>query len=168
MLAGFTGQRCRDIANITREHRKDGAIRVVQSKTGAELWIAEHCDLAAELALGGGHMSLLTRPDGSAFDSGSLGMWFAGKTEQTGLPDACVMHGLRKTAARMLAEVGCSAHESASVTGHKTLAQVENYTKAANQKRLATAAMHRLERDGDRTGSAKPPRGRVPNRKLPS
>ena len=61
MLAKFTGQRCGDIANMTRAHRKDGAIRVVQQETGSELWIKEHCDLAAELALGNGHMSLLTR-----------------------------------------------------------------------------------------------------------
>jgi hypothetical protein len=39
MLARFTGQRCGDIANTTRAHRKDGAIRVVQQKTGAELWV---------------------------------------------------------------------------------------------------------------------------------
>jgi hypothetical protein len=44
----------------------------VQQKTGAELWVPEHRDLAAELALGGGHMSLLTKADGSAFDSNSL------------------------------------------------------------------------------------------------
>ena len=73
MLARFTGQRSGDIANMTRAHRKDGAIRVVQQKTGAELWVPEHRDLATELAYGG-HMSLLTKPDGSAFDSPSLGM----------------------------------------------------------------------------------------------
>src|SRR6516162_7765778 len=39
MLAKFTGERCGDIAGMTRAHRKDGAIRVVQIKTGAELWI---------------------------------------------------------------------------------------------------------------------------------
>jgi hypothetical protein len=38
MLAKFTGQRCGDIANMTLAHRsKDGAIRGVQQKTGAEL-----------------------------------------------------------------------------------------------------------------------------------
>jgi integrase len=166
MLARFTGQRCGDIAKMTRAHRKDGAIRVVQIKTGAELWLREHRDLTAELAFVGGQMSLLTKSDGSAFDSGSLGLWFADAIEQAGLPDACVMHGLRKTAARMLAEVGCTPHEIASVTGHKTLAQVEIYTKAANQKRLATAAIHRLEQNGNRTASGKRSRTRVANRIL--
>jgi integrase len=73
-------------------------------------------------------MSLLTKADGSAFDSNGLGMWFADAIEQAGLPDACVMHGLRKTAARMLAEIGCSAHEIASVAGHKSRASRSSAT----------------------------------------
>ena len=54
MLAKFTGQRCGDIARMTRAHRKGGVIRVIQQKTGAELMIREHAALAGELALGRG------------------------------------------------------------------------------------------------------------------
>ena len=50
MLAKFTSQRCSDFAVMTMTHRKDGAIRVVQIKTGTELWFSEHRDLTAELA----------------------------------------------------------------------------------------------------------------------
>jgi integrase len=132
---------------------KRGAIRVVHQKTGAELWIHEHRDLTAELVRDNGHMSLLTKADGSAFDS--LSMWFASAIDEAGLPDACVKHGLRKTAARMLAEVGCSTHEIVSITGHAALAEIERYTKAANQKKLATAAIHKLERNAKRTASGK-------------
>ena len=57
-----------------------------------------------------------------------------GKAE---LPERCVTHGLRKAAARRLAEAGCSVHEIMAITGHRTLAEVERYTKAAEQKRLA-------------------------------
>jgi integrase len=53
----------------------------------------------------------------------------------------CSAHGLRKAAARRLAEAGCSPHQIASVTGQKTLKEVERYTKAANQERLAQDAM---------------------------
>jgi integrase len=152
MLAKFTGQRCGDLARMTRAHRKDGAIRVTQQKTGTEVLIPEHRDLSAELALGGaGHMSLLTRQDGSAFESDTLSDWFASAIEQAGLPDECVMHGLRKTAARSLAEVGCTAHEIAAITGHKSLVQVQNYTRAADQARLASGAILKLERNTRRT-----------------
>ena len=48
-LAIFTGQRKGDLVLMTRAHRKDGAIRVVQGKTGEDLWIPEHRELTAEL-----------------------------------------------------------------------------------------------------------------------
>jgi hypothetical protein len=53
-LAKYTGQQCGDIAAMTRAPRKSGAIRVVEQKTGAELWIPEHSDVAVELARGTG------------------------------------------------------------------------------------------------------------------
>jgi integrase len=163
MLAKFTGQRCGDLAHMTRSHSMDGAIRVVQQKTGADLWIPEHRALNAELAIGVQHISLLTKADGSSFDSDTLSRWFADAIQKAGLPEPCVLHGLRKTAARMLAEVGCSTHEIASITGHRSLKEVERYTEAANQRTLATAAIHKLERNAigtpiakrDRTLSAK-------------
>jgi hypothetical protein len=86
MLVKFTGQRCGDIVRMTLGHRKGGVIRVVQQKTGAELVIREHAALAGELALGGGHMALLTKVDGSAFDSDSLSMWFANAINEAGYP----------------------------------------------------------------------------------
>lgn len=148
-LARYTGQRCGDVAAMTRAHRKDGTIRVVQQKTGTELWVHEHQELAAELKRGEqGHMSLLTKTDGGSFDGESLSPWFADAIEEAGLPDECVMHGLRKVAARDLADAGCTEHEIMSVTGHKSLAEVQRYTKAANQKRLNSSAILKLERNG--------------------
>ncbi|MFX6357469.1 tyrosine-type recombinase/integrase, partial [Acinetobacter baumannii] len=57
--------------------------------------------------------------------------------------ERCKAHGLRKAAARRLAEAGCSASEIAAITGHKTLAEVERYTRAADQERLARQAIQR-------------------------
>jgi len=155
-LAKYTGQRCGDLARMTRAHCKDGFIRVVQQKTGAELWIRQHQNLTAELS-NVDQLSLLTSSKGAAFDPDSLGRWFANAIDQAGLPDDCVLHGLRKTAARMLADAGCSVHEIMSVTGHRSLAEVERYTRAAHQKKLASAAILKLEQNTDRTGSAKRP-----------
>jgi integrase len=156
MLARFTGQRRGDLAAMTKAHRRDGTIRVVQEKTGAELWIPEHRDLDAELARGEtGHMSLLTKANGAAFSSDTLGHWFADAIDAAGLSDECVLHGLRKTAARALAEAGCTVHEIQAITGHKSLAEVERYTKAASQKAGATAAILKLEANAKRTASGK-------------
>lgn len=57
-------------------------------------------------------------------------------------------HGLRKAAARRLAEIGCSAHQIAAITGHATLAEVQRYTKAADRKRMAREAMQKLVEGG--------------------
>jgi integrase len=55
----------------------------------------------------------------------------------------CSAHGLRKAAARRLAEAGCTAHEIAAITGHASLKEVERYTRAVDQQKLATAAMEK-------------------------
>jgi integrase len=44
---------------------------------------------------------------------------------------------------RRLAEDGASEKEIAAWSGHKTLREIERYTKAADQKRLAKAAVKR-------------------------
>ena len=69
----------------------------------------------------------------------------ASAIQAAGLPQACVLHGLRKTAARMLAEAGCTDREIMAITGHRTTAMVSHYTKHADQKRRATAAIHKLQ-----------------------
>jgi integrase len=53
--------------------------------------------------------------------------------------------GLRKTAARKLAEAGCSEEEIKSVTGHTTSQMVSHYTKQASKRKLSSAAIHKLE-----------------------
>lgn len=55
-------------------------------------------------------------------------------------PGRLVPHGWRYTAARELAEAGCSDAEIQSVTGHKTLAMVQKYRSQANQKRASKRA----------------------------
>jgi integrase len=159
-LARYTGQRRGDIAGMTRAHRSGGRIHVTQQKTDTDLRIPEHKELTAELARGDqGHMSLLVNAAGKAFSPDQLGQDFADWIKAAGLPDDCVLHGLRKVAARDLANAGCSTHEIMSITGHKSLAEVERYTKAASQTRLADAAIFKLEQNGKRTASGKRTRG---------
>ncbi len=145
VLARYTGQRKSDLVGMTRAHIKDGAIRVIQGKTGEELWIPEHRAMTAELACGvSEHMSLLTTTQGKAFDPVYFGAWFADAISKAGLPDDCVLHGLRKTAARQLAEAGCSEQEIQAITGHATSRMVAHYTKGADQRKRATSAITSL------------------------
>ncbi|MET0568319.1 MAG: tyrosine-type recombinase/integrase [Hyphomicrobiaceae bacterium] len=145
-LAVYTGQRKGDVVAMTRAHRKDGLIRVKQGKTGEEVWIPEHRALKDELECGEtGHMSLLTTSLGKGFDPVYFGAWFADAIEDAELPDDCVLHGLRKTAARKLADAGCTEEEIKAITGHVTTQMVSKYTKTAEKKKRASAAILKLE-----------------------
>jgi integrase len=54
----------------------------------------------------------------------------------------CSAHGLRKAAARRLAEAGwCTTHEIAAITSHASLKEIAHYTKAVDQQKLAASAM---------------------------
>lgn len=146
----YTGQRRSDVVLMSWSDVKDGAIGVVPLKTkrttGVRLWIPIHPALAQELTaaerLG---ETILTTSLGKAFTGNGFGNFMADKIAAAGLPDACVTHGLRKAAARRLAEAGCTTNEIAAITGHATLQEVARYTKAAEQKRLARAAIERLQ-----------------------
>ena len=86
------------------------------------------------------------------FSAKGFSNFMADRIGQAELPDRCVTHGLRKAAARRLAEAGCSANEIASITGHVTLEKIAPYTKAAEQRKLARAAIKRLPGGEDESG----------------
>ena len=78
-----------------------------------------------------------------------FGNFMADPISEAGLPERCATHSLRKAASRRLAEAGCFANEIAAITGHATLAEVSRYTKTAEQRRLAHAAIDRLTKSRD-------------------
>lgn len=122
-------------------------IRVCQVKTGAELWIPLHPELSAILAeTPADNMTFLMTAQGKPFSAAGFGNWFSAAARAAGL-QACSAHGLRKAAARRLAEAGCTHKQIAAITGHKSLREVERYTSAADQKRLAVEAVERLGKD---------------------
>jgi integrase len=57
-------------------------------------------------------------------------------------------HGLRKAAARRLAELGCSEHQIMAMTGHASVSELTKYTRAANRKRMGREAMAKLIESG--------------------
>src|SRR6516225_5946883 len=58
-----------------------------------------------------------------------------------GLPSNCRLHGLKKAGMTRFADAGATAHELMAISGHKTLSQVQLYTRDANDKKLADSAM---------------------------
>lgn len=138
----YTGQRGSDVYRMTWADIAGDAIRVAQQKTKTKLVIALHPNLCRVLAMAKReHLSILTTAYGQPFSLKGFGNMISDAISDAGLPERCKAHGLRKAAARRLAEAGCTASEIASITGHKTLAEVERYTRMADQERLARAAI---------------------------
>jgi integrase len=145
-LALYTGQRRGDLVRMGRQHIRNGDIEVRQEKTRTVLVIPMHANLVAVLeATASEHLMLLTTETGKPYAPNDLSDEFRSWCDAAGLPSECSLHGLRKAAARRLAEAGCSAHEIAAITGHKTLKEVELYTKSADQVRLARQAIARTK-----------------------
>jgi integrase len=143
-LGVYTGQRRGDVIYIGRQHIRDGVLTVRQAKTGATLALPVHPELERIIAATPlGHLTLLTTKTGKSYGADDFSTRFRSWCDDAGLPQRCVFHGLRKAAARRLAEAGCTAHEIAAITGHATLKEIERYTKAADQARMARAAMAR-------------------------
>jgi integrase len=148
----YTGQRRSDVVVMGRQHVRDGVIRVRQFKTGTELSIPLHAELQAIIAeSAAGQMTFLVTEFGKPFASAGFGNWFREQCDMANLRH-CSAHGLRKAAARRLAEAGCTEHEIASITGHASLREITRYTKAADQKKLAVTAMGKVSG----TASVKP------------
>jgi integrase len=121
-------------------------IRVVQQKTGRKLTIPLHRELLTVLAGAEREYAMIINTDyGRPFTVDGFSQWLRIAITAAGLPLDCQPHGLRKAAGRRLAEAGCSAHEIMAVLGHKTLSEAERYTREADQTRLATEAMIKLE-----------------------
>jgi integrase len=143
-LGLYTAQRRGDVVRMGRQHVRNGVLHVKQKKTGAVLAIPLHPELKLILdAVPTTQLTFLLTLRGRQFDPHAFTPWFVEACEAAGLPRECTFHGLRKAACRRLAEAGCTVHEIAAISGHASLREVERYTKAADQAKLARAAMER-------------------------
>jgi len=140
----YTGQRRSDVVGMGRPHLRGDLLQVVQQKTKARLAIPVHPALKLELdRLPPDQLTFLLTEHGKPFSVAGFGNWFGERAREAGLTGRTA-HGLRKAAARRLAEAGCSAHEIMAITGHQTLAEAERYTRSANQITLARSAIRAI------------------------
>ena len=148
ILALYTGQRSDDLAAMTWSAYDGEGISLTQQKTGVKLWLPCHPVLGGELAAWkppASAVTILTGAKGRPFLNKSLANATYREIASHQQLDGLVFHGLRKTAAAKLAEAGCSTHEIASITGHKSLQMIEHYTTGADQVRRAKAAIFKLQ-----------------------
>lgn len=144
----YTGQRSGDVVKMRRADISGGAIAVVQKKTGTALSIPIHQELLAAIKGGPSNgLSLIGDKHDRQIARCTLTLLIRKAAAEACLPPECLPHGLRKAQMRRLAEAGASAKQIASISGHKTLREIERYTDAADQKRLSRAAIAKLKRE---------------------
>ena len=119
---------------------------VRQQKTGNEVDIPLHGALKTALKYAKvSNSTFLTTSYGNPYTPDGFGNWFRDQCHQAGL-SGCTAHGLRKAAARRLAEAGATANEIIAITGHSNITEVTVYTREAENRRLATQGINKVAR----------------------
>lgn len=146
-----TAGRREDAVRLGPQHTRNGRVRFTQAKNEHRKPVLVDIPLSPELAriieaTPTGHMAFLVTAYGRPFTHRGFGHWFRQRCDEAGLPQ-CSAHGLRKAAATRLAESGATVEEIMAVTGHRSLRQIEVYTRAANRALMADHAFVKLRRE---------------------
>lgn len=151
VLALYTGQRRGDLCALRWSAYDGQEIKLTQQKTKEPMVIPCHDALKAELdawrkdaVAGIGEATILTDNKGKPWKPNLLSHYMPAALVRIGLSNEINVHGIRKLAAANLAEAGCSTKEIAAITGHRTSAMVDFYTRSADQRKLAGAAIVRF------------------------
>jgi integrase len=141
----FTGQRKSDVVLFGRQHVKGGFLKFTQRKNlnrnpvKLELAILPILQSVID-ASPCGDLTFLVTEFGKPFSAKGFGAKFRAWCDEAGLHH-CTAHGLRKAGAAIAAENGATPHQLMAIFGWRTLKEAERYTKAAQQKSIATEPM---------------------------
>ena len=144
----YTGQRRSDITRLGRQHVRDGKITLTQFKGRNRKPMRLVLPVLPALqqiidASPCGDMTYLVNDLEQPFSDAGFGNWFRDRCVEAGVPGRA--HGLRKAGATIAANNGATAHQLMAIFGWRTLKMAEQYTRAADQQRLAQAPMHMLD-----------------------
>jgi integrase len=143
----FTGQRRSDIVRFGKQHAKAGKLSFTQYKGRNRKPKRLTLPILPALqkmidATPCGDLTFLVNEWRRPFTDAGFGNWFRDRCVEAGVPGRA--HGLRKAGATIAANNGATSHQLMAIFGWDTK-EAERYTRAANQLRLAEAAMHMLE-----------------------
>jgi integrase len=129
----YTARRHNDVIRMGWQHVRGDELLVRQQKTGTSLVIPIVPELRAGLAsVPRTNLTFLMTEYGAPFSAAGFGNLFRQWCNEAGLPRHCSAHGLRKAAARRMAEAGRSANEIAAITGHRSLEEVAHYNNGGS------------------------------------
>lgn len=155
-LALYTGQRTSDVVRMEPHHVAGNKIRVVQEKTGKDLWIPIHKNLAGTIVecRQRGAVPFIHSPNGQAMAPETFRALF--KREMTRYHSSLVNpfarfqsekitpHGLRKSAVVKLREAGVNKEDCSLLVGMSP-PMVDRYSQGWHQEERAEIAMTKWE-----------------------
>ena len=144
----YTGVRRSDAVRLGPQMERAGWLCFTETKGQARKRKERKIPIIPELrilidATPSGHLAYITTQFGKPFTAAGFGNWFRRRCDEVGLTH-CSAHGLRKAGATNAAENGATEHELMAIFGWDSPKQAALYTRAADHKRLAGAAMHKL------------------------
>lgn len=154
----YTGLRRGDASRVGRQHVRNGVISVQTEKTGMWVHLPMLPILQRTLDAGPlGDLAFLARHDGLPFSKEGLGNAFRDACRTAGIMGKSA-HGLRKAAATRLADNGATESQLEAIFGWSGGQMASLYTRAANRRKGAQAAMAKLD---EKRTSIPPPDGKV-------
>jgi integrase len=141
----YTGLRRGDAVLLGRPHVRNGIATMKTEKTGTEVTLPILPALAETLAAGPcGDLTFIAGENGRPLTKESFGNLFRKACRAAGVPGSA--HGVRKIAATRAANAGATVAELEAIFGWQGGAMAALYTRAADRRRLAQGAMHKLAR----------------------
>lgn len=146
----WSGARCSDAVRLGPGMVDEaGWLHFRQQKTGGEVSIPwtcalppmwkpfepDHAHLLAALVATTGDTYLATAAGGMRSVK-AMSQWFSGAAREAGLSSDYTAHGLRKSRAISIVEIGGTTHQVGAWTGHKSLKEIEGYTAGASRRRI--------------------------------
>jgi integrase len=150
-IGAYVGLREADMLRVTWACYDGHAFEIRQGKTGEPLWLPAHSRLQAILDVAPrGSPIIVVGARGRPFTQNGFQRRFFGlirRLVQEGkVAPGLSFHGLRHMLGTSLAEAGCDPRTIAAVLGQKTTAMADHYSRNADRRQLASAAIAKLER----------------------
>ena len=151
----YTGLRRSDAVRLGRQHVRDGVATLKTEKGGFTVTLPILPVLAATLAQGPcGDLTFIAGASGHPLTKESFGNEFRTACRLAGIPGSA--HGVRKIAATRAANAGATVAQLEAIFGWQGGAMASLYTRAADRRRLAFEAMHKLNANDERTSMVAP------------
>lgn len=141
----YTGLRRGDAVRLGKQHVRDGVATIKTEKSGytVEVTLPILAVLERTLAAGPcGDLAYIVGKTGKPLTKESFGNEFKDACRKAGVPGSA--HGVRKIAATRAANSGATVAELEAIFGWQGGTMASLYTRAADRRRLAKQAMHKL------------------------